>query len=64
MSNIILTKNFIKKACKLALHEDLHPSGDITSNLLKNNVNKKIKLITNEPGIIAGLEFFKQTFNI
>ncbi len=64
MSKIILTKNFIKKTCKLALREDLHPSGDITSNLLKNNINKKIKLITNESGIIAGLEFFKQTINL
>jgi len=64
VSKIILTKNFIKKTCKLALREDLHPSGDITSNLLKNNINKKIKLITNESGIIAGLEFFKQTINL
>ena len=64
MSKIILSKNFIRNTCKLALNEDLFPSGDITSNLLKNNIKKKIKLITNQSGIIAGLEFAKQTFNL
>ena len=57
MSKIKLSKNFIKSACKLALNEDLFPSGDITSNLLKNNQIKKIKMISNEKGIIGGLEF-------
>ena len=64
MSKIILSNNFIKNACKLALNEDLFPSGDITSNLLKNNNIKKIKLISNESGIIAGLKFAKQTFKL
>ena len=64
MSKIILSKNFIKSTCKLALNEDLYPSGDITSNLLKNNNNKKIKIITNQNGIIGGLEFAKQTFKL
>ncbi len=64
MSKIILSKNFIRNTCKIALNEDLFPLGDITSNLLKNNITKKIKLITNQSGIIAGLEFFKQTFNL
>ena len=64
MSKIKLSKNFIKNVCKLALNEDLFPSGDITSNLLRNNFNKKIKLISNQNGIIAGLEFAKQTFNL
>ncbi len=64
MSKIILSKNFIRNTCKLALNEDLFPSGDITSNLLKNNITKKIKLITNQSGILAGLEFVKQTFNL
>ena len=63
MSKIILSKNFIRSTCKLALNEDLFPSGDITSNLLKNNI-KKIKLITNQSGIVAGLEFVKQTFGL
>ena len=62
MSKIILSKNFIKSVCKLALNEDLYPLGDITSNLLKNNINKKVKLISNQKGSIGGLEFAKQTF--
>ena len=64
MSKIQLSKNFIRNTCKLALAEDLYPSGDITSNLLDNNSIKKIKLISNERGIIGGLEFAKQTFNL
>ena len=64
MSKIQLSKNFIRNTCKLALTEDLYPSGDITSNLLDNNYIKKIKLISNEKGIIGGLEFAKQTFNL
>ena len=64
MSKIILSKNFIKGVCRLALNEDLYPSGDITSSLLKNNINKKIKLISNQKGIIGGLEFAKQTFKL
>ena len=42
MSKIQLSKNFIRSTCKLALNEDLFPSGDITSNLLKNNPGIKI----------------------
>ena len=64
MSKIILSKNFIKGVCRLALNEDLYPLGDITSSLLKNNVKKKIKLISNQKGIIGGLEFAKQTFKL
>ena len=64
MSKIILSKNFIKSVCKLALNEDLYPSGDISSNLLKNNIKKKVKLISNQAGIIGGLEFAKQTFKL
>ncbi len=64
MSKIQLSKNFIRNTCKLALAEDLYPSGDITSNLLDNDSIKKIKLISNQKGIIGGLEFAKQTFNL
>jgi nicotinate-nucleotide pyrophosphorylase (carboxylating) len=62
VSQIKLSNNFIKNAVKLALNEDLYPSGDITSNLIKNNKKIKIKLISNQRAIIAGLEFAKQTF--
>ncbi len=37
MSQIKLSENFIKSNVKLALNEDLYPSGDITSDLIKNN---------------------------
>ena len=63
MSKITLSKNFIRNTCRLALNEDLFPSGDITSKLLKKN-KKKLKLIANENGIIAGLDFAKQTFKL
>ncbi len=64
MSKIKLSKNFIKSACKLALNEDLFPSGDITSNLLKNDQIKEVKMICNQKGIIGGLEFAKQTLKL
>ena len=64
MSKINLSKNFIRGICKSALNEDLYPSGDISSNLLKSNVKKKVKLISNKSGIIGGLEFVKQTFQL
>jgi len=64
VSKIKLSKNFIISVCKLALNEDLYPSGDITSNLLRNNTKKKVKLISNQSGIIGGLEFAKQTFKL
>ena len=64
MSKIQLSKNFIRKVCKLALNEDLYPLGDITSNLLKNNIKRKVKLISSQSGIIGGIEFAKQTFGL
>ena len=64
MPKIKLSKNFIINVCKLALNEDLYPSGDITSNLLRNNTKKKAKLLSNQAGIIGGLEFAKQTFKL
>ena len=64
MSKIKLSKNFIKSACKLALNEDLYPSGDITSNLLNNHEIAKVKMICNQKGIVGGLEFAKQTFEL
>ena len=42
MSKIQLSKNFIRSTCKLALNEDLYPSGDITTNLLNNNLISKM----------------------
>ena len=37
MSKIKLSENFIRNIVKLALNEDLYPSGDITSDLIQNN---------------------------
>ena len=64
MSKIVLSNNFIKKTCKLALNEDLYPLGDITSNLIKSYTKKNAKLISNQNGIIGGLKFAKQTFKL
>ncbi len=64
MSKILLSNQFIRNTCKLALNEDLYPSGDITTSLIKKNVNKKAKLISNQNGIIGGLKFLIQTFKL
>ena len=64
MSKIKLSVNFIKNSVKLALNEDLYPSGDITSNLVKNDKIIKVKLISNQKAIIGGLLFAKQTFSL
>jgi len=64
VSKIKLSKFYIKNTVKLALNEDLYPSGDITSNLVKNNKIIKIKLISNQKAVIGGLEFAKQTFKL
>ena len=64
MSNILLSNQFVRSTCKLALNEDLYPSGDITSDLINNNINKKVKMISNQSGIIGGLAFAKETFKL
>ena len=64
MSKIKLSKDFIRNTVKRALNEDLYPSGDITSNLVKNNKVIKVKLLSNEEAIIGGLLFAKQTFDL
>ena len=64
MKKLILPLTYIKKIVKNALIEDLYPSGDITSNLIKNNKIVKVKLISNQQAVIAGLEFVRQTFKI
>ncbi len=62
MSKIKLSKEFIKSTVKLALNEDLYPSGDITSGLIKNDKIFTVKLISNQSAIVGGLLFAKQTF--
>ena len=64
MSQIKLSENFIKNTVKLALNEDLYPSGDITSNLIQGNKSVKINLISNQDAIIGGLLFAKYAFTL
>ena len=64
MSQIKLSENFIKNTVKLALNEDLYPSGDITSSLVKNNKTIRAKLIINEDAMIGGLLFAKNAFSL
>ena len=64
MSKIKLSKEFIRNTVKLALNEDLYPSGDITSALIKNNKIITVKLLSNQNALIGGLSFAKQAFTL
>ena len=64
MSQIKLSENFIKNNVKLALNEDLYPSGDITSGLIENNKIIEAKLISNQNAVIGGLLFVKYAFSL
>ena len=64
MSQIKLNKYYINNIVKLALNEDLYPSGDVTSNLVNNKNIIKVKIISNQQAVVAGLEFAKQTFKL
>ena len=64
MSKIKLSKEFIRTSVKLALNEDLYPSGDITSSLIEHNKVITVKLLSNQKAIIGGLLFAKQAFKL
>jgi len=64
VSKIKLSKEFIKSTVKLALNEDLYPSGDITSALINNDKVVTVKLISNQNAVVAGLLFAKETFSL
>ena len=64
VSKIKLSKEFIRNTVKLALNEDLYPSGDITSSLIENNKVVTVKLLSNQNAVIGGLSFVKQTFEL
>jgi nicotinate-nucleotide pyrophosphorylase (carboxylating) len=64
VSKIKLSKDFISNTVKRALNEDLYPSGDITSSLVKNNKVVKFKLLSNQNAIIGGLLFAKKAFDL
>ena len=64
MSKIQLSQDFIINTVKRALNEDLYPSGDITSDLIKNNKVIKVKLLSNESAIVGGILFAKYSFGL
>jgi len=64
VSKIKLSKDFIRNTVKRALNEDLYPSGDITSSLVKNNKVVKVKLLSNQNAIVGGLLFAKHAFHL
>ena len=64
MSKIKLSKKFIKSNVKLALNEDLYPSGDITSSLINDEKVVTIKLISNQNAIVGGLLFAREAFSL
>jgi len=64
VSKIKLSKEFIKSTVKLALNEDLYPSGDITSALIDKDKIVTVKLLSNQNAVVAGLLFAKQTFSL
>ena len=64
MRRINLPLTYIKKIVKKSLIEDIYPSGDITSALIITNKITKIRLISNQQAVVAGLEFAKQTFRL
>ena len=64
MSKIKLSKEFIKSTVKLALNEDLYPSGDITSGLINNENKITVKLISNQSAIVGGILFSREAFSL
>jgi len=54
----VISKNIVK----LAMLEDLKPSGDITSKIIKNNKKIKAKIISKQDCVIGGLDFAKEAF--
>ena len=44
------------------MSEDLRPSGDVTTKLIKNNKKIKAKIIANQDCIVGGLNFAKEAF--
>ena len=58
-----ISQKYIKTIAKQALQEDLRPSGDITTRIIKN---KKVtaKIIADQNCIVGGLSFAKEVFKI
>jgi len=54
----VISKNIVKQA----MSEDLKPSGDITTKLIKNNKKIKVKIVSNQNCVVGGLKFAKAAF--
>ena len=54
----MISKNLVK----LAISEDLKPSGDITTKLIKENKKIEAKIISNQECIVGGLGLAKDSF--
>jgi nicotinate-nucleotide pyrophosphorylase (carboxylating) len=54
----VISKNLVNQA----MLEDLMPSGDITTKLIKENKKIKAKIISNQKCVIGGLDFAKKAF--
>jgi nicotinate-nucleotide pyrophosphorylase (carboxylating) len=60
-----VNQNYINSVVKQALKEDLKPFGDITTKLISfKNKKIKAKIIANQNGVIAGLDFCRAAFKI
>jgi len=57
-----LNQKYIRSIVKSAMLEDLSPHGDVTTQLIKSKKKFKAKIISNQKGIIGGLNFAKETF--
>ena len=44
------------------MSEDLKPSGDITTKLIKNNQKIIAKIVSDQNCVVGGLNFAKETF--
>jgi len=60
-----INQNYINSIVRQALNEDLKPSGDITTKLIRLKDKKaKANIIAKQSGVIAGLNFCKAAFKI
>ena len=57
-----LNQKYIRSIVKSAMLEDLSPNGDVTTQLIKSKKKFKAKIISNQKGIIGGLNFAKEAF--
>ena len=60
-----INQTYIRSVVKKALDEDLKPSGDITTKLIKfKNKKTKAQIVAKQNGVISGLDFCKTAFKL